>query len=44
MANGIGGDLFAIVYEAKSGKLYWAECQRMVHRGGKAHSRFGTGE
>src|SRR5437762_1237923 len=22
MANGIGGDLFAIVYEAKSGKLY----------------------
>src|SRR5215831_17846035 len=22
MANGIGGDLFAIVYEAKTGKLY----------------------
>src|SRR5207244_9375882 len=22
MANGIGGDMFAIVYEAKSGKLY----------------------
>src|SRR5262245_61994032 len=22
MANGIGGDLFAIVYESKSGKLY----------------------
>src|SRR5206468_11082364 len=22
MSNGIGGDLFAIVYEAKSGKLY----------------------
>ena len=33
MANGIGGDLFAIVYEAKSGKLYglnasgWAPSQ-----------------
>ena len=22
MANGIGGDLFAMIYEAKSGKLY----------------------
>ena len=33
MSNGIGGDLFAIVYEAKTGKLFRPELQRMGSQG-----------
>ena len=29
MNNGIGGDLFAIVYEAKTGKLYGLNASRL---------------
>ena len=35
-SNGIGGDLFAIIYEAKTGKLLWTELQR-VGSGGAQH-------
>ena len=31
MSNGMGGDLFAIIYEAKTGKLYGLNARRCRH-------------
>ena len=42
MMNGMGGDLFAIVYDRQDGQAVWPECQRLGAR--EAHYRVSEGQ